>query len=159
MAFCIFFVLIGACDSGVGSVVPRGEEFGVLIAERFARIGSHLGSTWDVLGLLRSITIQPQYRTRFLQSVVDDTVVVLEEVARLSAYCEVGGGTCHHFLSHFEDVGDRFAGVTEELRAVCSPQCVGEERVLGALIERAVHIFNDCWAQALKVDPTAKSNE
>lgn len=150
---------MGACDRGGVHVAPRGEEFGLLIAERFVQIGTRLGSTWDVLGLLRSITIQPQHRARFLRGVVDDTIVVLEEVAKLSAYCEVGGGTCRRFLERFEDVGDRFSGVTEEFQAVCTPQCGGEEQVLEALIQRAARIFSDCWSRVLKIDATAKANE
>lgn len=159
MVLCLFFVLMGACDSGGGHLTPRGEELGRLVAERFARIGTRLGSTWDVLGLMRSITIQPQHRTRFLQGVVDDTIVVLEEVAKLSAYCEVEGSVCRRFLERFEDVGDRFAGVTEEFQAVCTPKRDGEEQVLEALIQRAACIFSDCWSRVLKVETAVKTNE
>jgi hypothetical protein len=160
MVLCLFFVLMGACDSGGGHMVPHSEEaLSALIAERFVLIGSQLGKTWDVLGLLRSITIQPQYRARFLQNVFSDMVGVLEEVARLSAYCGVSNDSCHRFLLSFEDVGEHFSGVTEEFRAVCIPPCGGEEKVVDTLIQHAATIFSDCWSQALKVGATAKANK
>lgn len=155
---CLFFVLLGASDYRGRSIAPGENPCSGLVEERFARIGSRLGNTWDVLGILRSITIKPAYRARFLESVVDDAIVVLDEVAQLSAYCTVCSGRCSRFLTAFEDVGERFAGVTEAFHAVCVPTSGGEERVLGELIARAAQHFNNCWETALKVDAASKTD-
>lgn len=153
---CLFF-LIGARDGG--AAVSHDFAYSGLVEERFERIGSLLGNTWDILGLLRSITIEPVYRTRFLRGVVDEAIIVLDEVAQLSAYCTICNGHCRSFLPSFEDVGDRFAGVKEAFHAVCVPECVEEERVLSKIFGHAIRQFNGCWERALKVGSATESNK
>ncbi|MCL5436342.1 MAG: hypothetical protein M1549_00490 [Candidatus Dependentiae bacterium] len=129
------------------------------VAERFDRIGARLGNSWDVLGILRSITIQPEHRTRFLATIVGDAMGVLEDVSQLSACCALAPRTCRRFIPCFEDVADRFIGVVSEFDAVCKPTRSRDELLLGLLVERAARLFNECWVNTLKVDPALKAEE
>lgn len=132
---------------------------GVAVQNHFDRIGGLLGNTWDVLGVLRSITIEPCYRVRFLDGAVGNAVGILEEVVRLSTHCELAAGHCKNFLVSFADIAEQFNGVKEAFDAVCMPTCSGEERVIGQLVERARTIFHDCWTRALKIDTASKADE
>lgn len=153
----LFFVPLGAGDTGRAIGVQDGTS-AQFVDERFARIGSALGNMWDIFGLIQSITIQPIHLARFFDSVIADAIRVLDEVVQLAAYCNVCSNHCSPFLAAFEDVGDRFAGVTESFRAVCVPESGCEGRVISELIQRATERFDSCWAAALKVDAAPKAD-
>lgn len=138
------------------AVLPNAE---FRVNELVTQMREQLLRGWDVLGILRSITIQPPYRTRYIQGVVDDMVDVLDHVIRLSCYCELSPHICRNHQADFEDLGDCFLGFRDAFRAVCTPLCGGEERVIERLLGRATSVFNDCWADALKRGFNPKSNK
>lgn len=151
------------CLLGVMHGFASGEAFvpsaEVRVGELVSQVREQLLKGWDVLGILRSITIQPPYRTRYIQGVVDDMADVLDHVIRLSCYCEMSPHICRSYQADFEDLGDCFLGFKDAFHAVCTPLCGGEERVIERLLGRATMVFSDCWADALKRGSDPKTDK
>ncbi len=138
--------LVLACFVMMHGEGPSREICEVRLKNCFQDTREALMRTWGVVDIMRSITIAPVFRIRFIQRVVDDVITMLSSVSTLACCCEWCSG-CHcRVEDDFVDLSSRLGCLNEAFEAVCAEKKCGEENIIGRLIERTQQQLRDCWA-------------
>ncbi|HBL98641.1 TPA: hypothetical protein DDZ86_03290 [Candidatus Dependentiae bacterium] len=123
----------------------RDEVCEVRLKNCFQDARQALMRTWGVVDVMRSITIAPAYRIRFIQWVVDDVITMVTSVSALACCCEWCSG-CHCKIEDdFLDLSDRLGCLNEAFEAVCAEKKCGEESMVGRLLERTSQLLRQGW--------------